>query len=154
LPQAVKAVQTFELSHVSAPQTSVHVVIVPAAPTVFFEVAVAHPPVAKREVVADMQESVAAPSAPVMELQLAMMVSAAAEAVVSFVVTMVDVTVPPAPLAAILSLHTTVFATLATTALVSRVQVRIVPVLPEAKHAIVPEVPVPATVHATAEFAA
>ena len=83
-----------------------------------------------------------------------MTVFAAAEAARSFVVTMVDVSVAAALLTAMLLVHVTVFAAAATTALVSRVQVRIVPVVPVAAHVTVPEVPVPATVQATAAFAA
>ena len=47
-------VQTFELSHVPPAHAAVQVVI-PETPTVFFEVAEAHPPVAKRVVDADVQ---------------------------------------------------------------------------------------------------
>jgi len=56
LPQAVKAVQTLLLSHVPAPHSAVQVVMCEnVATTVFFGVAVAHPPVAKRVVVSDVQ---------------------------------------------------------------------------------------------------
>ena len=56
LPQAVKALQTLLLSHVPAPHSAVQVVMCEnVATTVFFGVAVAHPPVAKRVVVSDMQ---------------------------------------------------------------------------------------------------
>ena len=54
MPQAVKAVQTLLLSHVPTPHSAVQVDI-PVVPTVFFGVAIAHPPVAKRVVVADVQ---------------------------------------------------------------------------------------------------
>ena len=54
MPQAVKAVQTLLLSHVPTPHAAVQVDI-PVVPTVFFGVAVAHPPVAKRVVVSDVQ---------------------------------------------------------------------------------------------------
>ena len=51
---AVQAVQTLLLSHVPAPHAVVQVDI-PVVPTVFFGVAVAHPPVAIRVVVSDVQ---------------------------------------------------------------------------------------------------
>ena len=51
---AVHVVQTLLLSHVPVPHSAVHVVI-PVVPTDFFGVAVAHPPVAKRVVVSDVQ---------------------------------------------------------------------------------------------------
>ena len=63
---AVQAVQTLLLSHVPAPHAAVQVDI-PVVPTVFFGVAVAHPPVAKRVVVSDMQVYVTSlAAAPVM----------------------------------------------------------------------------------------
>jgi len=78
LPHIVRAVQTLLLSQVPVPQARVQVVMVPAAtgvvvasvPTVFFEVAVAHDPVAKRLSVADVQVYVTpVAAAPVTTLQ-------------------------------------------------------------------------------------
>ena len=53
---AVQAVQLFALSHDPISQVAVHVVMTPVAPTVFFVVEdAAHPPVANRVSVADVQ---------------------------------------------------------------------------------------------------
>jgi len=67
LPQIVKAVQTFELSHVPVAHAAVQVVI-PVVPTVFFVVDdKAHPPVAKRVVAEDVHVYVG----PALELKVA-----------------------------------------------------------------------------------
>ena len=103
----VHAVQTFELSHVPSAHAAVQVVIPSETPTVSFGVAVAHPPVAKRVLVSDVQVYVGPAfelkvrSAPVIGVHEMMVVVATADGAVSVLVTMVVATAPAAPLAAI-----------------------------------------------------
>jgi len=87
----VHGVQTFESSHVRQEQAAVQVVI-PVVPTVFFAVAVAHPPVAKRVVVADVQVYVG----PALKLNVASAPSMAVQAVQTLLLSHV-----PAPHAAV-----------------------------------------------------
>jgi hypothetical protein len=80
------------------------------ATTVYFGLALAHPPEAKRVVVSDVQVYVGPAfelkvrSAPVIGVH-EMMVVVAADGAVSVLVTMVVVTAPAAPLAAITTSH-------------------------------------------------
>ena len=86
----VHGVQTFESSHVRQEQAAVQVVSY--VPTVFFAVAVAHPPVAKRVVVADVQVYVG----PALKLNVASAPSMAVQAVQTLLLSHV-----PAPHAAV-----------------------------------------------------